>query len=370
MNPSHRRRRLAVALGAAVSAALIARLLYGSWTAALTVAAEASPWWIAAALACTAASFMMIALALREVLGMLGYRLAFPEVLGIALVSTTANYVVSSAGISGFALKAHLLRKRGVPYGVTVTAAAVSSAMFYLVLAAIIAQGLAYLLLRRRGAGLPVLEGAAGLAALLILAVPASLFFFHHEFRSRLARKAFHWANRAVFAVSRTEIPREDFAEFEEQLTAGLSRVRGEARGLALAVLYTCLDWGLCLLTLHCALMAVGVPVGVGALSAGFTVGQAATLIPVLPGGIGAAEGGMTATLVALGVAWEPALVAVILYRLSYYALPCLVSVFVLWGLKVSEPALVENTVFETLPEELKRRTRVLERRRAGGEVP
>lgn len=369
MNAAHRRRSLVVALGAAISAALIGWLLHGSWAAVVKVAAEASPWWVLAAFACTAGSFVTIALALREVLVMLGYRLPFPEVLGIALVSTTANYVVSSAGISGFALKAHLLRKRGVPYGITVTAAAVSSAIFYLVLAAIIGEGLVYLLLRRQGAGLPVLEGVAGLGAILLVAVPASLFFLHHEFRSRLAKKAFHWANLAVFTVSRTEIPREEFAEFEQQLAEGLARVRDNVRGLVLTIFYTCLDWGLCMLTLHCALKAVGVGVGVGTLSAGFTVGQAASLIPVLPGGIGAAEGGMTATFQALGVPWEPALVAVLLYRLAYYALPCLVSVFVFWGLTVSEPSLVENTVFETLPEELKRRARELERHRREGEA-
>jgi hypothetical protein len=45
-----------------------------------------------------------------------------------------------------------------------------------------------------------------------------------------------------------------------------------------------------------------------------------------------------------------------LIYRIAYYAVPGMFSVFVLWGLKVSEPALIEETVMETLPEELRRK--------------
>ena len=46
-------------------------------------------------------------LALSAVLTLLGHPLGAPTVLGISLVSTTANYVISTGGVSGFALKAH-----------------------------------------------------------------------------------------------------------------------------------------------------------------------------------------------------------------------------------------------------------------------
>jgi hypothetical protein len=115
---------------------------------------------------------------------------------------------------------------------------------------------------------------------------------------------------------------------------------------------------------LYCAFQAVGVRLPVGQLSAGFTVGQASTLIPFLPGGLGVLEGSMTALFESLGVDWDKALVAVLLYRLSYYLFPGLISVLVLWGLKVSEPTLIEETVLDTLPEELRQRAVELERRR------
>jgi len=73
----------------------------------------------------------------------------------------------------------------------------------------------------------------------------------------------------------------------------------------------------------------------------------------------------MAAIFESLGVAWEKALGAVLLYRVCYYVLPGIVSVFVLWGLKVSEPSFMEEAVRDTLPEELRLQARGLERERA-----
>src|SRR5208282_2348017 len=98
--------------------------------------------YFAAALICSVASYAMMGLALWEILRLLGFPCPYFEVLGITFVSSTANYLVSSAGFSGFALKAHLLRKRQIPYGITLTSAVVSTALIYFVLAMIIAQGL------------------------------------------------------------------------------------------------------------------------------------------------------------------------------------------------------------------------------------
>lgn len=359
-----------ILLGIAASAGVLAWLVSGHLGELLGVGSRVDWYWVLAAVAASLGSYLMVALALEEVLFFLGYRLAFAEVLGIALVSTTANYFISAAGLSGFALKAHLLRKRRVPYGITVTASVLSSAILYMVLAVIIAQGLAYLLLRLGGTRIAVMESALGLLVLLAVAVPMLVFFFHHELRGRLTRKLFHGLNRIVYVFSKSEIPREDFVAFEEQLKEGLEKVRGNTRGLTATVVYTCLDWSLCMAALYYAFRAVGLELSVGHLSAGFTVGQAATLIPVLPGGLGVMEGSIAAVLESLGVDWDRALVATLIYRLAFYAVPGAISVFVLWGLKVSEPALIEETVREILPEELKEKARELERRREDGRGP
>ncbi len=339
--------RLALACGAALSLGVLAFLISGRLETLLSVGQAVAWIWVWAAIASALASYAMIGLALSEVLSLLGYHLPFAEVLGIALVSTTANYFISAAGASGFALKAHLLRKRHVPYGTTLTASVLSSAILYIVLAVIVLQGLAYLLLRLGGARIAVMESLLGLGALLGTSGILLAFLFNHKLRSRLMARLFHWLNHAAYFFSRSEIPREDYERFEEQLNRGLERVREHKGHLTRTIAYTCLDWGMAMVTLFLGFKAVGCELSVGPLSAGFAAGQAATLIPLLPGGLGAVEGSMAAVFQGLGVDWGKALMAVLLYRLAYYLVPGAISILVLWGLKVSEPAWARETARE-----------------------
>ena len=336
-------RGVILSLGALAALAILG-VLVGSKLEAVLRAGSAVSWGcFAAALACALASHAMVGMALSEILTVLGHPLGAPAVLGIALVSTTANYLVSAGGVTGFALKAHLLHKRRVPIATTITASAVTSAILYAVLAVILAQGLVTLLLRLRGARLAIMENAFGLLFLLAGAAFILAAFFNRTVRGRLAHRLFRLTNRAAFSLSQKEIPPEDFAAFEVQLTQGLARIRSGSGRLTTTVLYTCLDWGLAMTSLGFCFRAVGVRLPVGHLSAAFTTGQAATLIPILPGGLGAAEGSIEAMMGSLGVDAGSALVAALLFRLCYYVAPALLSVLVLWGLKVSEPAVLRE---------------------------
>ncbi len=332
-----------MAAGIFISAAILAYLILIHVSKLLIIGSRIKWRWAWLATACALGSYTMVGLALDEALLILGYGLSFAELLGIALVSTSVNYFVSSAGASGFALKAHLLRKRNVPYGATVTASVLTSAIIYIVLAVILGQGFLYLFLHMRGARIAIMESALGLVLLICATVPFMVFFFNYRLRSRIFQSVFHWLNRAAYWFSRPGIPREEFAQFEQQLNSGLERARQSPKRLTMAVAYTCTDWLCAMTSLYCCFRAVGVSLQVGSLTAGFTAGQAATLIPVLPGGLGAVEGSMAAVYQSLGIDWATALVAVFINRIAYFIVPGLISVFVFWGLKMSEPSLMKK---------------------------
>lgn len=335
--------RVLIVFGALAACVLLIWVV-GSRIAAVRAAAADMSWgWAAAALVFALASHAMGGFSLSQVLALLGHPLGAPTVLAVSLVSTTANYVVSTGGVSGFALKAHLLHKRRVPIATTIVASAVASAILYAVLAAILAQGLATLAFRLPGSRVGLVEGVVGLVVLLCASGGLLVLFLNGGLRTKAARTLFHWTNRAAFSLSRREIPPENFMAFERQLSSGLVRIRHEHGRLTLAVFFTCLDWGFALISLWLCFEAVGDRLPLGPLSAVFAVGQGATLIPALPGGLGAAEGSMAAVLVALGYDGGRALVGALLFRAAYYLVPALLSVFVLWGLKVSEPAVLEQ---------------------------
>lgn len=335
--------RVAIVVGAAVALGLLAWVVGSHYAQVREAAADMSWGWAAAALVCALASHTMGGLALSSVLALLGHPLAAPTVLGISLVSTTANYVVSTGGVSGFALKAHLLHKRRVPIATTIVASALTSVILYAVLAAILAQGLATLTFRLQGSRVGLVEGIAGLFVLILAAGGLIVLFLNGRLRNKATRRVFHWTNQAAFRLSSKQIPSENFMAFERQMAQGLARIRHGHGRLTLAVLFTCLDWGFALISLWMCFKAVGDPLPLGPLSAVFAVGQGATLIPALPGGLGAAEGSTAAVLVALGYDGGRALVAALLYRAAYYLVPSLLSVLVLWGLKVSEPSVLSE---------------------------
>jgi uncharacterized protein (TIRG00374 family) len=331
-----------LSLGAVAALAILAALV-GARLDEVRKAGETISWgWVWGGLLCALASHAMVGMALSETLAVLGHSLGGPSVLGIALVSTTSNYLLSTGGVTGFALKAHLLHKRRVPIATTITASAVTSAILYAVLAVILAQGLAALLLGG-GGRVAVLESALGLLGLLAGAAVLLTAFFSRSVRGRLSHRLFRMTNRAAYSLSSKAIPPEDFAEFEVQLNQGLARIRAGKGRLTATILYTCLDWGFAMASLWMCFRAVRVPLPVGRLSAAFTTGQAATLIPILPGGLGAAEGSIAALMGGFGIAAGTALVAAMLFRLVYYVIPSLLSVLVLWGLKVSEPAVLQE---------------------------
>src|SRR6185295_16064622 len=178
------------------------------------------------------------------------------------------------------------------------------------------------LLIKLEGSRRQILEGVAGLSGLAAFTCFMGVVLFHHDFRSRLVRRLFGLANRLLYLVSQAEIPRERFEEFDAQLNAGLRAVRSQGWRLSFAVACICCDWLCMLLVLHYAFLAVGCRVPGEDLIAGFGVGMLATLIPILPAGMGAMEPTMAAAFDSLGVPFDTAFAAALLFRLLYYVLP------------------------------------------------
>ncbi|OGS06299.1 MAG: hypothetical protein A2270_07675 [Elusimicrobia bacterium RIFOXYA12_FULL_51_18] len=298
---------------------------------------DSHPFFLVASLFFSFTSYLFMGLSLWEVLKILGHRLPFWETAGVAFVSTTVNYFVSSGGVSGFATRAHLLSRRKIPYGISVTSSVVISVFIYLVLSIIIVEGMLLQILKTNQFGMKFFEGVAGVLFVLCFAFGLVLMFFHHELRSAWARKIYHAVNHILFFFSKKEIPEETFREFEGQLGKGIRIIHARKYELPLVLAYVCLDWISNIFVLNFAFRAVGVNLGSTKLIIGFAFGQLMTVIPLLPGGLGAMEAAMTAVYTQMGVELGHALAATLIFRFLYYLVPSFGSIFVYWALKVSE---------------------------------
>jgi len=288
-------------------------------------------------LCASACAYTCMGLALYAVLRALGYRVGWVEVVGIAFVSTTVNYVVSSLGAGGFALRAHLLQKRNVPFPVVLISSAVLLMLIYFVLALLVMQGCVLLLLGTGIGRTQLVQGGVGVALLLGVCFVLAVLFFKAELRSLWMQKGFRALNKIFYLFSLKQIPDESYAKFYEQVEEGIRLIHEKKHKLGPVLLAVCGDWVFTISILLLAFHGLGVYLPLGQLVVGFAIGLAATLIPILPGGVGALEFAMTAVFSSFGVPWATALTAVLIFRVAYFIIPGLVSVLVYWGLKLSE---------------------------------
>ncbi|WP_158566908.1 lysylphosphatidylglycerol synthase transmembrane domain-containing protein [Actinomadura craniellae] len=135
-----------------------------------------------------------------------------------------------------------------------------------------------------------------GLAALAVAAVPL-----------------LRWRGRLLGPVLRH--PR--IAPQVDRLRSGWAALRLSPRAWGALTTLALANWLLEILALFAAARAVGLDVPPHVVALAYFAAQAAgSVLPILPGGLGAVEGGMLAALLAFGVAAAPAGAAIILYRL------------------------------------------------------
>lgn len=332
------KRKLTIYLPMLISGTILFFLIYPKRNTLLSVIVNSDSYYILMALLSSILSYFAMGLSLWETLRIMGHKISMFDSIAIAWVSTTVNYFVSSAGVSGFAVRAHLLAKRHIPYSICITSSVVLTAFIYLILEVVIINGFIMHFFSIKKLNGEMIEGIIGVLVLMLVSSFFITIIYHHEFRTVWARKIYHLVNKVVYFFSKKEIPNEKFEIFEDQLNEGVYKIHDKKYELPKVASYVALDWIFNILILFFAFKAISVKISFAKLIIGFSFGMLMTVIPMLPGGLGAMEAAMSAAYSNMGIQWEKALAAAIIFRVLYYVLPSLLSVFVYFGLKISEP--------------------------------
>jgi glycosyltransferase 2 family protein len=283
-------------------------------------------------LACTAGSYAAMARSYQRIADLAGIRIGFFESLKISLVSTAANYLLSTGGLSGIAMRSYYFSQRHrATWGAAVSISLAQTVVTNLVLFTFLFWGLLVLILHddvRRGSALAA--GTFFLVSfalfLLIIAVVAS-----RRARQRVFGALLRLADRLARPFgARGHVIREKLEEFEIELHAGVDFLIASGHRMWVPVVYIWLDWFLMMATLYAAFVCVQQPVAMGVVVVGFAVGVFLSIVNLIPGGLGIMEGSMAALFAGLGVPLGTAVVATLLYRAFYYLLPLLISVLFL----------------------------------------
>jgi uncharacterized protein (TIRG00374 family) len=318
VKPINRRLALAIILVIVVFGAVVVAL---DWKNVQRVIGNAD--WILTlpALAFTALSYSCISYTFVLVNRAFGIRVSRRDLFEISLVTIIINHLLTTGGAAGYGMRLLMLRQRGAKVKNITAATLFHIYLDGLGMLALLPMGLAYLLLkhpftRQESIGVGVVTGILGatffLATLLVLV-------------ASLRRWVLQLASRVVHGVLHRDIT-SSVAEFDESMTQGVLAIRQRPLLAVGLILITVLDWTASMTALWFCFDALGNPLGVEVLIAGFSIGLTAGALSMVPGGLGVQEGSMAGVYALLGTPFRQAILAAILFRIVYYLVPYVVS--------------------------------------------
>ncbi|MEO6026142.1 MAG: flippase-like domain-containing protein [Candidatus Binatia bacterium] len=275
----------------------------------------------------TVGSYLTMAWSYQGIARAAGYTLPFAEMCRITLVANTANYLLSTGGLSGFALRMYLFARRGIPAGSAVLISLVQTLLTNLILLIFVGWGFVLLLFSHHLVGRDLIAATVLLVAFSLVVVAMCIALLRRRWRRRLLYATTLFLDRVLERVApHRRPPRATLRRFRHNLNVGFDFLLQRPHDMLGPTVYIVFDWLFTLLVLYSAFVAIGSPIAMSHVIAGFAIGMFFSIASLVPGGLGIMEGSMAAVFVGLGVQYEQAVVAILIFRAAYYGLPIIAS--------------------------------------------
>jgi glycosyltransferase 2 family protein len=285
--------------------------------------------WTLAALLASVVSYTFIAAVLHRLLRGMRHPLPFSASFRISLVSTALNYVMAIGGLSGMAVKILLLSREKVPASSTLSISMVHGFLTNTVAVLFVYLGFFFLYSEYK---MSVREMEAGVFILIVaflLTWVTIRVITSESFRMRTWRRlmvAFSWLGDKLhhprwFQPARAE-------RFFDNFNRSMNLLVEDSRILLAPAFFAILDWFFMFVCLKASFLAVHYPVDDRSLLVGFSVGIFAGIFSITPASIGIMEASMAGCFYLMGLDYDRALLATLIYRAVYYFLPLFVSFF------------------------------------------
>lgn len=323
-----RGRRLAIAALVCLVGVYGLLYFYSDGRRLLEVAARLEVHRLLLPIAATLASYALMALSYEGIAAAADSAIGLLPMLRITFVSNTVNYIVSTGGLSGFAVRMFFFRQSGIAMARAVTISFVQGLLTNLALLVFLLIGFFFLLTDESLGGAAVFSAAT----LLALFLAATVLCFVLLLRPALRRRLLFRAGELLHATARRLLPetraptRIRLLRLVHNIDHGFEFMLAQWTRMLLPAAYIAIDWIVTIGVLWGCFWCVGERLSFPLATIGFAVGILTSMVSVVPGGIGIMEGSMTLVFVGLGVPREPTVVAVLLFRLIYYGVPFLVS--------------------------------------------
>lgn len=238
------------------------------------------------------------------------------RLIAMALAANFANIVAPSVGMSGIAVFISQAHKSRIPVGKVTLAGILFVLVDYAAFLCVLALGLV-VLFRRDDLDPP--EIIASIILFFLAITMGTLIYIGARSPTTLGNLLAHLArfvNRLLFHFIRRDYLSEQRAhEFAQEVSDSLEALRSDHHSLLFPFILGLHNKFLLVLTLALVFIAFKVPISIGTVVAGFSVGYLFMIVSPTPAGIGFVEGALTLVLSSFYIPLSVAAVLAIAYR-------------------------------------------------------
>jgi glycosyltransferase 2 family protein len=290
---------------------------------------DISPLWGAAVLFSAFLSYACIAGVLQKLMLGIGRPLSLSSCFKISLLSSTLNYLMSVAGLSGVAAKVYLLSREKIPPSNTLSISIIHGFLTNTVAVIFIYLGFFYLYSQHEISGRSQELGFVVLLIAFLMTWLTIQTIVHESFRKKVWQIGLRTATRICEKIKRPQWIRLERAEaFFQNFNESLNMIMRNTGILLVPASLALLDWIFMFACLKFSFVAINYYVDYRTLMVGFSIGLFMGLFSITPASIGLMEGSMAGAFYLMGLDYEYALLGTLIYRIAYYFLPIIGSVF------------------------------------------
>ena len=248
---------------------------------------------------------------------MLDIKMRKRELAEVCFISTVVNHVLTTGGVVGYSLRYLLMSMYKVSFKDVVSSSIFHVYLTSLDMLTILPLSFVYLLVNASVPhGASIALGVMTLIFLLVL-ILSSGFVFFSSIRQPII---------GLLAYLGLKILRRDykpwFSQLDETMTRGGQAIHNRPILLVWIMVLTLADFICSIAAMGMIFKALGTSVTPGVLVTGYVIGIMAGLLSMVPGGFGIQEASMAGIYALLGVPFEVAVLAAILFRVLYYLVP------------------------------------------------
>jgi uncharacterized protein (TIRG00374 family) len=252
---------------------------------------------------------------------LLEIRMSWRDLTEIGFVTVILNHIITTGGVAGFSVRYLLMERHGIRMRDVLSSSFLHFYLSSVVIIAILPFCFIYLLDNATlPKGVALLIGFAT-SVVIVISIIGALLFFVNQIRAPVLKVM----GKAANLFTRHDIHTR-FEQFNDTMNQSAAITRSRPLNVLAILVIVIIQWSAAFVTMGFCFDALGAVPPPGVLVTGLVIGLVAGVLSMVPGGFGVQEASMAGIYALLGVPFELALLAAILFRGVYYLVPYVVS--------------------------------------------